>query len=208
MRNKSKPNDNQRRLYELAESQGGYFTANQAGKLGYGASKRNYHVGAGNWIREARGIFRLALFPKPERPDLILWWLWSHDRSGRPLGVFSHRTALSLHDLTDLMPARIEMIVPEKFRRGVPIPPVLILHHADLSPEEIERINHVPVTIPLRAIFDLWQSGEISQSILRSAFQKATDQGKITKKQLQAASKYPGWGQLAASLMETGSGEK
>ncbi len=86
MRNRSRPNDDQRRLYELAENQGGYFTARQAATLGYGASERNYHVGAGNWIRETRGIFRLALFPIPDRPDLILSWLWSCDRSGNPQG--------------------------------------------------------------------------------------------------------------------------
>lgn len=201
MRTRSKPNDNQRRLYELAESQGGYFTANQAGKLGYSASKRNYHVGAGNWTREAHGIFRLALFPRPERPDLILWWLWSRDRSGHPLGVYSHRTALTLHDLTDLMPARIDMTVPKKFRRGTPIPHVLNLHYADLRPEETERIEHVPVTTALRTIFDLWQSGEISQETLHSAFERATDLGKITRQQIQAASKYPEWEKVASSLM-------
>ena len=38
----------QRGLYELAEGQGGYFTAKQAASFGYTASKRNYHVGAGN----------------------------------------------------------------------------------------------------------------------------------------------------------------
>lgn len=204
MRDRSKANNHHRRLYELAETQGGYFTANQAGKLGYSASKRNYHVGAGNWIREARGIFRLVFFPKPERPDLILWWLWSRDRSGHPLGVYSHRTALTLHDLTDLMPARIDMTVPKTFRRGAPIPRVLNLHYADLRPEETERIEHIPVTTALRTIFDLWQSGEVPQETLRSAFEHATDQGKITRRQIQAASKYAGWEQMAASLMGRG----
>jgi predicted transcriptional regulator of viral defense system len=204
MRNRPRPNQNQRRLYELAESQGGYFTAGQAGKLGYSASKRNYHVGAGNWVREARGIFRLALFPRPERPDLILWWLWSRDRSGQPLGVYSHRTALSLHDLTDVMPARIDMIVPRSFRRGAPIPRVLNLHYADLSPAEIDNIEHIPVTTPLRTIVDLWKSGEMLRETLRSAFESATDQGKITTRQIQAAKKYSDWEEIVTALMARG----
>lgn len=57
-----------RDLYQIAESQGGYFTAKQAARLGYTASKRNYHVGTGNWVREHRGIYRLALFPSPPAP--------------------------------------------------------------------------------------------------------------------------------------------
>jgi predicted transcriptional regulator of viral defense system len=204
MPHRSKPKDNQRRLYELAENQGGYFTARQAATLGYGASKRNYHVGAGNWHREARGIFRLALFPTPERPDLILWWLWSCDRSGHPLGVYGHRTALALHELTDLMPARIDMIVPKRFRRGAPIPRALNLHFADLRQEETEEIDYVPVTTALRTLLDLWRFGGIPQEVLRSAFEEAKDQGRITKRQIHAAMKDPDWEEAVASLTRKG----
>jgi hypothetical protein len=74
-------NERQKELYQIAEAQGGYFTAKQAAFLGYASNKRAYHVQAGNWLREHRGIYRLALFPEPDRSDLILWWLWS--RAGR-----------------------------------------------------------------------------------------------------------------------------
>jgi predicted transcriptional regulator of viral defense system len=150
-------------------------------------------VGAGNWIRESRGIYRLALFPRPERPDLVIWWLWSRNRPGNPQGVYSHQTALSLHELTDLMPARIEMTVPKTFRRGTPIPRALRLHYADLRRDEIENIHGVPVTNPLRAILDLWQSEEVPRDVLREALKEATRLGKITGKQIQAASKNPHW---------------
>jgi predicted transcriptional regulator of viral defense system len=196
----AKPKQNQRRLFELAETQGGYFTANQAESLGYRASKRNYHVSTGNWIREARGIYRLALFPRPERPDLLMWWLWSRDRSGHPQGVYSHRTALSLHELTDLMPAKIEMTVPKTFRRGAPIPRILRLHYDNLQQDEIDRINGVPVTSALRAILDLWQSEEVSRDILRNAIKEGTRQGKISSKQIQAASKSRKWGKAMVKI--------
>lgn len=74
-----------KQLYRIAEAQGGYFTAKQAASLGYASNKRGYHVQAGNWLREHRGIYRLALYPEPDRPDLILWWLWSRDRADRPI---------------------------------------------------------------------------------------------------------------------------
>ena len=199
---KLSPSENQKRLYELAESQGGYFTSKQAESLGYLANKRTYHVGAGNWIRESRGIYRLALFPKPERPDLIIWWLWSRNRAGNPQGVYSHQTALSLHELTDLMPARIEMTVPKKFRRGAPIPRVLRLHHADLRRDEIEKVHVVPVTTPLRAILDLWHSEEVPRDVLQDALKEATRLGKVTRKQIQAASKNPHWRLAIEKIME------
>ncbi len=197
-----RPKKNQRRLYELAETQGGYFTANQAEALGYRANKRNYHVSAGNWVREARGIYRLALFPRPERPDLLMWWLWSRDRSGQPQGVYSYRTALSLHDLTDLMPAKIDMTVPKPFRRGTPIPRILRLHYDNLHQDEIEKINGVPVTNALRTILDMWQSEEVSRDILRAALKEGIRLGKISSKQIQTASKSRKWGKLMAEITE------
>jgi hypothetical protein len=49
-----------------------------------------------NWIREHRGIYRLADFPVPERRDLMFWYLWSQNRQEVPEGTYSHDTALSL----------------------------------------------------------------------------------------------------------------
>src|ERR1700728_1420911 len=126
--------ERQKDLYQLAESQSGYFTTKQASALGYASNKRIYHVRAGNWAREHRGIYRLARFPEPDRPDLILWMLWSRDRSDQPTGVFSHKRALSLHHLTDATPARLAPTVPVAFRRGNPIPKVLRLHRGDVLP--------------------------------------------------------------------------
>lgn len=180
----SPPSERQRELYQLAESQGGYFTAKQAAGLGYTSNKRIYHVRAGNWIREHRGIYRLALFPEPERPDLILWWLWSRDRSDRPTGVFSHQTALSLRDLTDTNPAKLDLTVPERFRRGVPIPGALRLHYADVAAEEREILHGVPVTNAMRTILDVWIEGSLPKPILREAFREAMKRGNITKTQV------------------------
>ena len=52
-----------RRLFELAEQQQGFFTTKQAKAAGFAENTHPYHVQAGNWIREHRGIYRLALFP-------------------------------------------------------------------------------------------------------------------------------------------------
>jgi predicted transcriptional regulator of viral defense system len=132
----------------------------------------------------------------------MIWWLWSRNRSGKPQGVYSHQTALSLHELTDLMPAKIEMTVPKKFRRGVPIPRALRLHHADLLKNEIEHIHGVPATTPLRAILDLWQSEEVPRNVLQDALKEATRQGKITRKQIRAAAKNPHWLQAIEQILE------
>lgn len=176
-------NERQRELYRIAEAQGGYFTTKQAASLGYASNKRVYHVQAGNWLREHRGIYRLALFPEPDRPDLILWWLWSRDRTDRPTGIYSHQTALSLHELTDVNPSRLDMTVPPSFRRGVPVPRILRLHYGHISDAEQEALFSVPVTNALRTILDVWEEGSLPRDTLRQAFQQAKSSGKITRKQ-------------------------
>jgi predicted transcriptional regulator of viral defense system len=191
MQSQVTPNERLKQLYRLAESQGGYFTTKQAAALGFASNHRIYHVRKGNWVREYRGIYRLALYPEPERPDLILWWLWSRDRSDRPTGVFSHQTALSLQDLTDANPAKLDLTVPATFRRGVPIPRVLRLHRGDVRKEDREDLLGVPVTNALRTILDVWQEGSSPKPALRAAFREALKRGNITKTQVTRAQRDP-----------------
>jgi predicted transcriptional regulator of viral defense system len=103
-----------RRLHEVAQSQQGFFTTKQAIRSGFAEKTHSYHVNAGNWIREHRGIYRLADFPTAERPDLMLWYLWSQNRQELPQGVYSHDTALSLHELSDIMPSKLHMTVTRR----------------------------------------------------------------------------------------------
>jgi predicted transcriptional regulator of viral defense system len=187
-------------LFHLAQEQGGYFTAKQAANLGYSANKRNYHVGTGNWIREHRGIYRLALFPQPDRPDLILWWLWSRGRDDTPVGVFSHQTALSLHELTDANPAKLDLTVPPTFRRGAPIPSIIRLHFADIKADQRDMISDVPATNALRTILDIWHEDTFPKPILQNAFMHASRTGKITKGQITRARKTPAFKLILDSL--------
>ena len=120
------------RLFDLAEQQQGFFTTKQAKAAGFAENTHPYHVHAGNWVREHRGIYRLALFPTPDRPDLVLWSLWSRNRKEEVDGVYSHQTALSLHELSDLNPAKLHMTVPTNFRRNSDIPGIVVLHYRDL----------------------------------------------------------------------------
>src|ERR1700676_4788954 len=153
-----------RRLYETAQSQQGFFTTKQAIRSGFAEKTHSYHVNAGNWIREHRGIYRLADFSTAERPDLMLWYLWSQNRREIPEGTYSHDTALSLHELSDIMPSKLHMTVPKEFRRMSEIPEVLILHRAQLDPSDIHEIHGVRVTRPLRTIIDLLRTGQVDRS--------------------------------------------
>jgi predicted transcriptional regulator of viral defense system len=173
-----------RKLYEIAQSQQGFFTTKQAIRAGFSEPTHPYHVRAGNWIREHRGIYRLADFPTSDRPDLMQWFLWSKNRLEIPQGTYSYSTALSLHELSDLMPSKLHMTVPKEFRRNV-LPKILVLHRAELKPSEVQEIHGVRVTRPLRTITDLLEDGSTDRSQLKLALDEALRRGLILRKEIE-----------------------
>jgi len=175
-----------RRLHEMAESQQGFFTAKQAKAAGFAENTHPYHVSVGNWIREYRGIYRLALFPPTEHPDLVLWALWSRNRDEAVEGVYSYQTALSLYDLSDLNPAKLHMTVPVHFRRNSEIPGVLILHYADLPQGDVEAAQGFKFTRPLRTILDLQEADAVPRSFLRQALRQALGRGLINRHEIRS----------------------
>lgn len=173
------------RLYAVAEPQGGYFTTKQAEAAGFSEKNHAYHVGAGNWVREHRGIYRLTRFPSVERPDLILWQLWSRGRDDKPQGVYSHETALSLFELSDANPSKLDMTVPPDFRRSSAIPKILRLHRGTLNKDDVETRQGVTMTRPLKTIVDLIDEGTIEPDLLRQAAREAFKRGLVIRAHLQ-----------------------
>jgi predicted transcriptional regulator of viral defense system len=176
-----------RRLFEFAEQQQGFFTTKQAKAAGFAQNTHPYHVQVGNWIREHRGIYRLALFATADRPDLVLWALWSRNRNEEVEGVYSHQTALTLYDLSDLNPAKLHMSVPTDFRRNSDIPGILVLHYADLPENDIQTAQGFKFTRPLRTILDLIEAGTVERNFIRQALRQAVDRGLITRQQIRNA---------------------
>jgi len=184
--------ESQARLFAVAEAQGGFFTAKQAETAGFDRTNHAYHVRSGKWTREYRGIYRLKQYPLPPDSDLILWSLWSRGRDDVPQGVYSHETALRIFDLSDNMPAKLHMTVPAKFRRGAEIPAVLVLHHANLEPADVEEREGFRVTRPMRTILDLVATGGLSLDLLKQAFDEARNRGLVTAREGHS-NKLPAW---------------
>jgi hypothetical protein len=162
-------------LYPIAEGQEGYFTAKQALAAGYSNRMQNYHVKNGDWIKEARGIFRLDSFPPAAKPELLVWYLWSSNRQGKTLGVYSHETALSIYTLSSWTSDQLHLTVPPGFQRMV-IPPIIHLHRKQLASADVITKYGVPVTKPLRTIIDLLVNEQIPRKYLREAIAEAMDQ--------------------------------
>ena len=181
---KRDPQDNARSLYRAAATQGGYFTAAQALQAGYAYSQQHFHVSRGNWLKIDRGLFRLRDHPAAEREDLIRWSLWSRNRDGTPQAVVSHDTALTIHGISDVMPAQVHLTVPPGFQKNVP--PGCVIHKAKLAPDDVERRNGYQVTSPLRTLLDVADS-PLSQEHLNAAVRDALDRGLTRRFLLEAA---------------------
>ncbi len=189
------------KLVELAEAQQGFFTTQQAIKAGYSDNTHPYHVRAGHWLRHCRGVYRLAHFPFPEDGEMMGWYLWAHDRAQKPQGVYSHQTALSVYDLSDVMPAKLHLTVPSGFRRSSPIPRVLQLHRDKLAAQDIVKLRGFAVTRALRTILDLSAAQSVAFDIVRQAFEEGTRRGLITVVELEQAKTLFGLHPDLASLL-------
>ena len=97
-----------------------------------------------------RGIYRIARFPPSEHEDLVVLWLWSGQRA-----VFSHETALSLHELSDALPARLHLTMPASTSRRKRVPDDVVMHLADLETADQQWLGPVPVTRPARSVLDV-----------------------------------------------------
>ena len=183
-------------LFEIAEGQQGYFTAKQAADAGYQLGSQAHHVKSGNWVRVERGIYRLARFPSSLEEQLVIYSLWSRNRAGEPEGVYSHQTALSIHELSDVNPAKLHMTVASAFRRSANVPKILVLHRANLDGKDVEQRQGFAVTRPLRAIADLAEAESVSRGIIKQALSEGRQRGLITGREvseLRRRGRFPKW---------------
>jgi predicted transcriptional regulator of viral defense system len=162
-------------LLDLAVSQAGYFTTAQAAEHGFSPELLIHHVTQRRLERARRGIYRVRHLPPQEDEQLVQLWLWSQQQ-----GLFSHRTALALHDLSDVLPARVDMTVPASWRaRRLRVPAELDLHFADLEPHERTWMGHVPVTTPARTLRDC-HAAHLSPELLEQALEQGLTRGLFT----------------------------
>ena len=172
-------------LYAIAATQGGYFTAKQAAGAGYRYPHLAYHVRAGNFERAQHGLYRLPTIPPAEHDDLIQLALWSRNREDEPQATVSHASALFLHQLSDVLPRRIHLIVPPSFRKTAP--KGCELHKAVLGSGDMEAREGFSVTTPLRTLVDVAQGGSVTEEQLERAMGDARQRGLVRESALRSA---------------------
>jgi predicted transcriptional regulator of viral defense system len=170
-------------LYRIAESQAGYFTAEQALEAGMDRSTLVHHARTGGrYERVRRGLYRLRHFPSSPNEHVVAAWLALSSPA-----VVSHESALELYDLSDVIPNTVHITLP-RAKRGQRARPGVRFHAlADPpGPNETRRVAGVVVTTPERTIVDSLEAGTQPEQI-ELAVRQALERGLTTPRRLRIA---------------------
>lgn len=167
------------KLFELASSQGGYFTSEQAGETGLSKALLSHHAKNGKFIRIRRGLYRFRDYPSSSRENVIAAWLAAGEEA-----VVSHESALDLLELSDVIPGAIHLTVP-RTRRNLPRISGVRFHTTSRPLAASDRtIRHgIPVTSPVHTILDAAATGTAPEQI-ELAIRQALERGQLTARQL------------------------
>jgi predicted transcriptional regulator of viral defense system len=171
-------------LYQVAEAQAGYFTAQQALAASMDRSTLSHHARpGGRYLRLGRGVYRLRHFPPSPHEHVMAAWLPLREAGA----VVSHESALELHELSDVIPHAIHLSLPRSARGQRPRPGVR-LHTLNQPPKKSETcgIAGLPVTRPERTIVDSLAAGTQPEQI-QMAIRQALDRGITTPRRLRSA---------------------
>jgi predicted transcriptional regulator of viral defense system len=105
--------------------------------------------------------------------------------------VYSHETALSFYDLSDVNPAKLHMTVPPGFRRSGETPRILILHRGVVHGDDVELVQGFRVTRPLKTIADVILDRSVQRDHVQQAVMQAFRRGLITRADLENAARIP-----------------
>ena len=166
-------------LYGIAEDQAGYFTAAQARAAGLHQVRLVQLAQKGDVERVSRGVYRFTRFPMSQLGHYMEAALWPQVRRPDVAGVISHQSALSIHELSDVNPARVHLTLPTAVRIRREVPKGLVIHYADLPPADVERVEGVPVTTPARSIRDAHAS-HIGNELVRQAIADGRRSGSLS----------------------------
>lgn len=170
-------------LYRIAESQAGYFTAEQALDAGMDRSTLIHHARpGGRYERVRRGLYRLRHFPSSPHEHVVAAWLVLPSPA-----VVSHESALELYELSDVIPNAVHITLPRAMRGQRARPGVRFhtLAHPP-GPNETRRVAGVLATNPERTIVDSLEGGTQPEQI-ELAVSQALERGLTTPRRLRAA---------------------
>jgi predicted transcriptional regulator of viral defense system len=169
-------------LFRLAVKQEGLFSARQATSAGCSQQLLAKYVASGRVERVQRALYRIADFPAGEHEGLVAVWLWSRNE-----GVFSHETALFLHDLSDALPVRAHVTLPSTWKtRAILSPKDTAVYYRDVPDSDRVWIGPLPVTSVRLTLSDCLHAS-VAPELVAQASTHAAERGLIAADEVLAA---------------------
>lgn len=171
-------------LGRIAESQAGYVTTKQAEQAGFHRNALRHHAREGGRLEHAgRGLYRLRFYPSSPFDHVAATWMLA----GSEIAVVSHESALELYDLSDVIPSRIHLTLPRRYRhRKAPVGVRFHYPREPLADGDVRRVHGLPTTSVERTILDSLEAGTQPEQI-EMAVRQALERGLTTPRLLRAA---------------------
>jgi predicted transcriptional regulator of viral defense system len=163
--------------------QRGHVATRQVEAAGLTRPALRYQVRAGLLEPAVRGVYRFTTFPPADQEREAAVLLWAGADAG-VVAAFSHETALQHYEVTDAFPAKLHLTVPQGFRKRAPSD--VVLHRADLGPDDVRREGLLAYTTPPRTFLDLLAAG-FPEEPLRDAYQEAVRRGLVRRGALEGS---------------------
>jgi predicted transcriptional regulator of viral defense system len=142
-------------------------------------------VNSGNFVRLARGVYRLSLFPGDHLNGLVGALVCVDPEDA----VVSHQSALQLHELSEVAPGAYEFTLPREKRylgSRARHPLGVKIHTTHLDPRDVVKVGGIRVTSASRSIVDAGNGG-MDLKLVRSAAFDAIRKLKASRSQLLEA---------------------
>ena len=162
------------RLLEVAYDHHGYVTTAQITRAGVDPAGLRQLAASGQVERITVGLYRLPIVPRTVLTEFAEATLWANGR-----GVISHSSALALHDLAPVNPARIHLTVRTGYRPSRAGGDLYRVWTRNLPRSDCTTVEGIAVVTPRRAIEDARKLGE-DPTMVALAIRNAADRGFLT----------------------------
>ncbi len=180
-------------ILEVAADQHGYVTQEDARRVGVASVTLARMAERGTIERTSQGVYRVPAIPPGQLDQYMEATLWPRGQRG----VLSHQTALELHRLSDVNPAKIHLTVSRKHRIQRKIPDLYVIYQEDLAEDEVTAHEGIAVVTPMRAVLECHMSG-LGSGLIEQAIADGLRTGIFTAAQAKQLHKRTGTREMIA----------
>lgn len=172
-----------KKAFEIALDQYGFITHRDFKTLDSDPVLLRQWCQRGLVERIGHGIYRFPQVPVTPLDPLMLATLWPAGR-----GVLSHDSALELHELCDINPAKVHVSIPVDYRLRRKGGDLYVFYREDLTEAQITWHEGIRIVKPYVAIQQALESN-VPIYLIRQAMDEVGRKGLVTKKQLSLLTK-------------------